>query len=92
MRVLSTYIRSGVKKRPVDGDLGSDGMVKPFYIWHENFITAEKFVRKGNFKGSYLDFYWFTFLAINWPISPLVPASILYWSLLRTSGTKDDLI
>jgi hypothetical protein len=59
MRVLSTYIRSGVKKRPVDGDLGSDAMVEPFYIWHENFITAEKFVRKGNFKGSYLDFYWF---------------------------------
>jgi hypothetical protein len=36
----------------------------------------------GNFKGSYLDFYWFTFLAINWAVFLLVPASILYWSKL----------
>jgi hypothetical protein len=71
-----------VKKRLVDGNLGSDAMVLPFDFGHENFVTAKKFVRKGNFKGSYLDFCWFTFLAINWALSPLVPASILYWSKL----------
>jgi hypothetical protein len=82
MRVLSTYSRSGVKKRLVDGDLGSDAMVQPFDFWHENFITAKKFVRKGNFKGSYLDFYLLTFLAINGAVFLLVPASMLYWSKL----------
>ena len=54
---------------------------------HDNFIKAKKIVRKGNFKGSYLDFYCcLNVLAINCAVfRPLIPVSMLYYQSIEHS-------